>query len=161
MRLWIKDRNYPSLNELRQRVERLTPASSEIEKEELASCWAIILGHAVYAHCSDIARQGGDNPYDGVLSTIGSVAYSLSGSIGSVPPTSDLRRKHVISNKLRKQVYERDAYRCKYCETWLDLSVDHIIPITRGGETTLDNLQTLCMRCNITKGNRMEENNNG
>lgn len=61
-------------------------------------------------------------------------------------------KKKKISNKLRKQVFERDKYRCKHCETHLDLSCDHIHPESKGGETTLENLQTLCRSCNSKKG---------
>jgi 5-methylcytosine-specific restriction endonuclease McrA len=61
-------------------------------------------------------------------------------------------RKRQIPNRLRKEVFERDAYRCRQCEGWVDLAVDHIIPESRGGPTGLDNLQTLCRTCNSSKG---------
>ena len=48
------------------------------------------------------------------------------------------------------------GYRCKHCSTHLDLSADHIKPESWGGETTLDNLQTLCRSCNSKKSNRYE-----
>ncbi|MGE4613767.1 MAG: HNH endonuclease signature motif containing protein, partial [Planctomycetota bacterium] len=34
------------------------------------------------------------------------------------------------------------------------IHVDHIVPLSKGGETTLDNLQVLCIDCNLGKGNR-------
>ncbi|MBR2352886.1 MAG: HNH endonuclease, partial [Clostridia bacterium] len=34
------------------------------------------------------------------------------------------------------------------------LEVDHIIPVSKGGKSTLDNLQTLCERCNRGKGTK-------
>ena len=37
-----------------------------------------------------------------------------------------------------------------------DLEVDHIIPISKGGKSTYDNLQTLCHRCNVRKGAKIE-----
>lgn len=59
-----------------------------------------------------------------------------------------------VSNKLRFKVYARDNYRCVKCgrET-NDLEVDHIIPVSKGGKSTLDNLQTLCHKCNVSKSN--------
>ncbi len=63
-------------------------------------------------------------------------------------------QKARISMSIRKQVFERDAYRCKHCGTWKDLTVDHIIPESKGGALDLDNLQTLCRSCNSKKGTR-------
>lgn len=62
--------------------------------------------------------------------------------------------KQPIPGGLRKQILERDAYRCRLCGDWHDLHVDHIIPESRGGPTIFDNLQTLCRTCNLKKGNR-------
>lgn len=66
--------------------------------------------------------------------------------------TPPVKRKAVISQSLRTEVFERDAYRCKHCGTHKKLSVDHIHPESKGGSTTLDNLQTLCRTCNSIKG---------
>ena len=64
-------------------------------------------------------------------------------------------QKEKISNKLRKQVFERDAYRCRHCDTHIDLCVDHIFPESKGGDLSLDNLQTLCRSCNSKKGTKV------
>ena len=63
--------------------------------------------------------------------------------------------KKPIPNKLRKQVFERDAYRCVKCGDHYDLEADHVFPESLGGETVLDNLQTLCKPCNCKKSNRV------
>jgi len=66
-----------------------------------------------------------------------------------------------VSNRLRFQVYERDGYRCCKCkrsQAFADLEIDHIIPISKGGKTTFDNLQTLCHECNVAKGDSMPYN---
>ncbi len=70
-------------------------------------------------------------------------------------PTSTGYRKQPMPQRLRKQVLERDAYRCRNCGDWHDLAVDHVYPESRGGQATLDNLQTLCRPCNSRKGNRV------
>lgn len=60
-----------------------------------------------------------------------------------------------VSNKLRFYIYKRDGYRCKKCgvhDRYAVLEVDHIIPIAKGGKSTVDNLQTLCHKCNVEKG---------
>jgi hypothetical protein len=58
----------------------------------------------------------------------------------------------VIRNQpIRRAVFERDGYKCKHCGTSEFLSVDHITPVRRNGNNSLDNFQTLCIRCNATK----------
>lgn len=60
----------------------------------------------------------------------------------------------------RFKVMERDDFTCVKCgrspatEKGVRLEVDHIIPYSKGGETVIENLQTLCRECNIGKGNR-------
>lgn len=56
---------------------------------------------------------------------------------------------------LRKRVFERDAYRCILCGTWRDLTLDHFYPESLGGETSFENLRTLCRSCNSKKGARV------
>jgi 5-methylcytosine-specific restriction endonuclease McrA len=51
----------------------------------------------------------------------------------------------------------RDRYTCQYCQQVLntgDLTLDHVIPRSRGGETTWENLVACCNLCNNKKGNR-------
>ena len=62
-----------------------------------------------------------------------------------------------VTNKMRFAIYQRDGYRCRKCGRKTDdLEVDHIIPIAKGGKSTFDNLQTLCHRCNVRKGDKIE-----
>lgn len=77
---------------------------------------------------------------------------TILGRPAPAPDNRSRRQKAPISAKLRTQVYERDQYRCRHCGTWSQLSVDHVVAETNGGPTTLANLQTLCMPCNILKG---------
>lgn len=62
-----------------------------------------------------------------------------------------------VSNKMRFSIYERDGYRCRKCgRATKDLEIDHIFPVSKGGKSTYDNLQTLCHRCNSSKSNTVE-----
>jgi hypothetical protein len=64
-----------------------------------------------------------------------------------------------VSNHLRFQIYNRDNYRCQKCgkhQIEANLEIDHIIPVSKGGKTEYNNLQTLCHRCNKEKGNKLE-----
>ena len=62
-----------------------------------------------------------------------------------------------VSNKMRFAVYSRDGNRCRKCGSSYDLEVDHIFPISKGGKTVIDNLQTLCHNCNVAKSNKVED----
>lgn len=60
-----------------------------------------------------------------------------------------------VSNKMRFYILERDHYRCRCCgrsQNEVELEIDHIVPIAKGGKSTSDNLQTLCTDCNKRKG---------
>ena len=67
------------------------------------------------------------------------------------------RNTRAISDKLRYQVLKRDNFKCCACgaspakDPSVELHIDHIIPWSKGGESTLENLQTLCSKCNIGK----------
>jgi len=64
----------------------------------------------------------------------------------------DGRPKRVgIPTELRRAVFERDGGRCTECGGNFDLQYDHILPVARGGATTLENLQLLCAECNRSK----------
>ncbi|MFQ5570609.1 MAG: HNH endonuclease [Rhodothermales bacterium] len=54
----------------------------------------------------------------------------------------------------RKNVLRRDRFRCQYCGAHEDLTVDHVIPKSRGGQDTWINLVAACTKCNNKKGNR-------
>jgi 5-methylcytosine-specific restriction endonuclease McrA len=53
-----------------------------------------------------------------------------------------------------KNVMKRDKHTCMYCGTHEDLTVDHVIPKSRGGQTSFENCVTACRSCNHKKGNR-------
>lgn len=63
-----------------------------------------------------------------------------------------------VSNKMRFAIMRRDGYRCCHCgkrdTDGASLEIDHIIPVSKGGKSVYDNLQTLCHNCNVEKGNR-------
>lgn len=60
----------------------------------------------------------------------------------------------------RRNVYLRDRYRCQYCGILVEareITCDHVIPRSRGGKTTWDNVVAACYRCNLKKGDRLPE----
>ena len=70
-------------------------------------------------------------------------------------------QRALMTARLRGFIKERDRYTCLRCgvtlasEPHLLLEVDHITPVSKGGLSTIDNLQTLCWRCNRSKGARV------
>lgn len=57
----------------------------------------------------------------------------------------------------RHNVMRRDNYSCQYCGSVKQLTLDHLLPRCRGGETKWQNLVTACSRCNARKGDRTPE----
>jgi 5-methylcytosine-specific restriction endonuclease McrA len=57
----------------------------------------------------------------------------------------------------RKRLYRRDDGQCVYCGNKKGLTIDHVLPKSRGGKNTWTNLVTCCSPCNIKKGNRTPE----
>ncbi len=57
----------------------------------------------------------------------------------------------------RRNIFARDRNHCQYCGKKYptsELSLDHVLPTSRGGKTTWDNVVCACVRCNIKKGGR-------
>jgi 5-methylcytosine-specific restriction endonuclease McrA len=58
----------------------------------------------------------------------------------------------------RRNIYARDASRCQYCGkkfSTSELTLDHVVPRSRGGETTWTNMVCCCVICNVRKGGRI------
>jgi 5-methylcytosine-specific restriction endonuclease McrA len=54
----------------------------------------------------------------------------------------------------RFNLFLRDGFVCQYCGDPDELTFDHVIPRSRGGRTTWENIVTACAPCNLTKGGR-------
>jgi 5-methylcytosine-specific restriction endonuclease McrA len=55
-----------------------------------------------------------------------------------------------------KNVYIRDEYTCQYCGRHDDLTIDHVLPRSRGGKSSFDNCVVACRICNNRKGNKLD-----
>lgn len=77
-----------------------------------------------------------------------------------------IRLFNYISHKInnlrinRTRLYKRDNYECAYCGSKKQLTMDHIIPKSRKGKNTWNNLITCCLECNVKKGDRTPEEAN-
>lgn len=72
------------------------------------------------------------------------------------------RTRREITDRQRFRIFVRDGFRCKACgasplmKPGVELHVDHILPWSKGGETTDDNLEAKCKQCNLGKGNAFD-----
>jgi 5-methylcytosine-specific restriction endonuclease McrA len=69
----------------------------------------------------------------------------------------NVRRRREAAGAKRMRIYLRDKYRCQYCGEKKgagELTLDHILPRSRGGDNSPVNIVTACVECNQRKGNR-------
>jgi CRISPR/Cas system Type II protein with McrA/HNH and RuvC-like nuclease domain len=57
----------------------------------------------------------------------------------------------------RHRIYRRDNYQCVYCGSKRELTLDHVIPKSKGGGNNWENLVTSCSKCNVKKADRTPE----
>ena len=55
----------------------------------------------------------------------------------------------------RFNVFLRDKFSCQYCGSGEELTFDHLLPRSKGGETNWDNVVTACSDCNVKKGGKL------
>lgn len=57
----------------------------------------------------------------------------------------------------RNNLFKRDKGECQYCGSKKQLTIDHVVPRSKGGKTNWNNLITACHRCNVQKGDKTPE----
>lgn len=57
----------------------------------------------------------------------------------------------------RQNIFKRDGHKCLYCGATNDLTLDHVMPKSRGGNSSWTNLATACKKCNSIKGDKTPE----
>lgn len=76
--------------------------------------------------------------------------------ISSMPKTKPISpRREAIPRLVQREVWQRDGGKCVECDSKKNLCFDHIVPFSKGGSNTIRNLQLLCEKCNLSKGNRI------
>ena len=71
------------------------------------------------------------------------------------PTWQDRVANRRVPDSIRAMVLVRDGGRCRKCRRAVNLEMDHIVPVSKGGKTEESNLQTLCRRCNRAKSRKL------
>jgi len=79
---------------------------------------------------------------------------SVEFAIPSVVVLKDYVRQQKRAAFTRFNLFLRDEFSCQYCGGRGDLTFDHVVPRSRGGVTSWENVVAACARCNLTKGSR-------
>ena len=78
----------------------------------------------------------------------------------NVPSIIMLQRYHKFNNYVkfsRSNIFLRDVFQCKYCSNTFpknELTLDHVVPKSKGGISSWENVVTACKSCNLDKGNK-------
>lgn len=93
---------------------------------------------------------------DALVTAIADIEVSLNPVKERSPGAERMRRYRQrgggkISLPLRMEVLHRDNFTCVYCGSDQNLHCDHVVPVSKGGETSLYNLVTACRPCNSSK----------
>jgi len=66
--------------------------------------------------------------------------------------------RNIMNNRpTRSQIYKRDKNSCQYCGATTKLTIDHVIPRSKGGQDTWENLVVACSTCNVKKSDKLLE----
>lgn len=149
----------------------------KLSKKELSLLNVVVNGNVVRSFYSDngCVLSSGLPSYRQMVSFARKhkIIYALDGTLVKRMPLGgrDLYvfcENHGISSKMKEaireeamklnkgtkeKVFKRDGKVCAFCGNTEKLCIDHIFPVSRGGFTRMDNLQVLCEKCNIQKGN--------
>ncbi|EPS70284.1 hypothetical protein M569_04476, partial [Genlisea aurea] len=97
--------------------------------------------------------------YDQAVSSPGGGRFYIP-AVLRVPHILQVRRSRVKKSLSRKNIFHRDNFTCQYCSSREDLTIDHVLPIARGGKWTWENLVAACAKCNSKKGQKTLEESN-
>lgn len=70
---------------------------------------------------------------------------------GKLVNASSITKRRVGTKNERKLVFSRDGHKCVKCGSKSNLTIDHVIPKSKGGRDSVTNYQTMCFKCNQEK----------
>ncbi len=106
----------------------------------------------IYKEKADILHYCGEEQNDFEF------VYDGGGDDFAIPTVIRLRfqikRPRPVARVSRRGIYLRDNYKCQYCDSSSELTLDHVIPKRLGGSETWENLVTCCRKCNGKKSDK-------
>jgi 5-methylcytosine-specific restriction endonuclease McrA len=106
----------------------------------------------IYKEKADILHYCGEEQNDFEF------VYNGGGDDFAIPTVIRLRfqikRPRPVARVSRRGIYLRDNYKCQYCDSSSELTLDHVIPKRLGGSDTWENLVTCCRKCNGKKSDK-------
>lgn len=155
-RIWVLLGRQPTATDLIKR--KISCYSIDTYKRRFGG-WRKAL-EAFVSYVNSEGRNEGEGPNSAVR-THKILKGSQSSSVTTKENVSSFEREHRTSRnvnaRLRFRVLQRDHFKCCCCgaspakDSSVVLQVDHIVPWAKGGETIIENLQTLCAKCNLGK----------
>lgn len=132
----------------------------------IESVWVLLGRQPTYTEMNTSISRYSTKPYEcrfgswrkALLAFVEYVNETPLSEIIAPEKTSQVKTSRNINPRLRFLVMQRDYFKCCACgaspakDPAVLLHVDHIIPWSKGGPTTMENLQTLCSECNLGKG---------
>lgn len=115
--------------------------------------------HEVVKPLSRYSNSTYANRFGSFYKALEAFVASVNGSIVDKHPVKGSHSPRAINYRIRFCVLQRDGFKCCACgaspakDPNVNLHIDHIIPVSKGGTSDISNLQTLCERCNLGKSN--------
>ncbi len=128
--------------------------------------WALMQRAARYYASDKVITELGDNLFGmagGVQEATGARSEFVTSSIVMIRGRHRIPFGHAHVGMTKHRLFVRDRQVCAYCANRFaeaDLTVEHIVPVSRGGRHGWTNVVTACRSCNTRKGNRLPEEAN-
>jgi len=125
--------------------------------------WAVLMRAARYHASGKVVTELGENLFSmagGVQERSGRRSEFVTSSIVMIRGRHRVPGDHAHVGLTKHRLFQRDRQVCGYCGRGfaeLDLTVEHIRPVSRGGRHAWTNVVTACRSCNTRKGNRTPE----
>ena len=135
--------------------------------ENLRNVWIELGRRPGKRSLSDFGRKISERPYNNVWGSVERACRRLSdyekGKIteGELLERVEDSQRRTVPLGIRWKILKRDSYKCVICgkspaNSGIELHIDHIVPVSRGGGNEEGNLRTLCDECNLGRSNQYD-----
>ena len=157
-RVWIKLGRQPTINDIKNGEFNF---AQNTFTRRFGGWRGALVAFLNYINSEDVSEVSNEEATNSMSNVITALELHCPSAKSQYSTTHKTRRD--INLRLRFKVMQRDHFKCCKCgrspatDPTVILHVDHVIPWSKGGETVMENLQTLCLECNYGKGNLLEE----